>query len=60
MEQTNVIMLPTQPPASERLRLYHDDSAIIFVLAAVRARNRDPYVKFAQARIGSLDGGLPV
>jgi hypothetical protein len=40
MEQ-NVIVFPTQPPASERLRLYRDDPCIVLVLAAVRTRDRD-------------------
>jgi hypothetical protein len=38
MEQTNIIMFPTQPPDSERLRLYRDDPCIVFVLVALRAR----------------------
>jgi hypothetical protein len=41
MEQTNIIVFPTQPPASERLRLYRDDPCIVLVLAAVRTPDRD-------------------
>jgi hypothetical protein len=42
MEQTNVIVFPTRPPESERLRLYRDDPCIVIFLAAVRPPDRDP------------------
>jgi hypothetical protein len=42
MEQTNLIVFPTQQLESERLRLYRDDPCIVVVLAAVRPPDRDP------------------
>jgi hypothetical protein len=56
MEQTNVIMFPTQPPESERLRLYRDNPCIVVVLGAVRARDsrfarERPYILMAWPRI---------
>jgi hypothetical protein len=57
MEQTNVISFPTQPPESERLRLYHDDPCIVLVLAAVR-RSIAPGIRTDTSRLrGRRAGG---
>jgi hypothetical protein len=36
MEQTNVIVFPTEPPESDRLRLYRDEPCTILILPAAR------------------------
>jgi hypothetical protein len=55
MEQTNVIVFPTQPPASERLRLYRDDPCIVVVPAAGRPHDRDPPWRSCAMSAGGLN-----
>jgi hypothetical protein len=39
MRQPNVISFPAQPPDTDRLRLYREESCGILVLAEFRARS---------------------
>jgi hypothetical protein len=54
MVQTNVVF-PSQPPESERLRLYRDDPCVVVFLATDRPRDRDPPYRSCPTSAGCLN-----
>jgi hypothetical protein len=64
MEQTNVTRFPAQAPEAERVRLYHDDPAIVLVLARgprMRAGSAAALTRYERAGLSpSLHRGDPV
>jgi hypothetical protein len=49
------MVFPTQPPESERLRLYRDDPCVVVVLAAARTRAPDPPYRSCATSAGGLN-----
>jgi hypothetical protein len=55
MVQTNVVVFPSQPPESERLRLYRDDPCVVVFLAVARPRDWDPPYRSCATSAGCLN-----